>query len=178
MVRSIEIEKYDFKWEEVFKELKSVLETEISFPLESIEHIGSTSVKGLSAKPIIDLDIVIKNDELFPRVIKELEKLGYYYEGDLGIVGREAFARRDHKVPWDGSGKVWMEHHLYVCSKENQELKRHIAFRDYLRENPDAAAEYEVLKKKLSISSIDRSAYTEAKGEFINSILKKMYRKN
>jgi GrpB-like predicted nucleotidyltransferase (UPF0157 family) len=166
------IEEYNPAWPQVFNELKLTFETELSNLFLSIEHVGSTSVPGLSAKPIIDLDIVIEDSYLLPQVSKNLEKLGYYYEGNLGIEGREAFARCDEYVPWIENSRVWMEHHLYVCPKESEELKRHLAFRDYLRENPKAICDYELLKRKLAASEKDRIAYTAGKGDFINSILR------
>ena len=63
---------------------------------------------------------------------------------------REAFGRKDAFVPWDGESTDWMEHHLYVCDKESEELRRHIAFRDYLREHEGVAVEYGHLKEELA----------------------------
>lgn len=172
MDNKIVIEDYNPAWPQGFNELKLTIETALPNLFLSIEHVGSTSVPGLSAKPIIDLDIVIEDSSLFPQVSKNLEKLGYYYEGNLGIEGREAFARSDEYVPWIENNRVWMEHHLYVCPKDSKELKRHLAFRDYLRENPRAAYDYEQLKRKLAASEKDRVAYTAGKGDFVNSILR------
>ena len=171
MHNKVVIEEYNQAWPLVFNDLKLVIEKGLPNLVLTIEHVGSTSVQGLSAKPIIDLDIVIESSDLLSQVSKNLEKLGYYHQGDLGIADREAFARIDGYVPWNGNNKIWMEHHLYVCPKDNVELKRHLAFRDYLRENPKAIDDYEQLKKKLAASAKDRIAYTESKGNFINSIL-------
>ncbi|WP_033542855.1 GrpB family protein [Planococcus sp. CAU13] len=172
MNNKIVIEDYNPAWPQVFNELKLTIETAIPDLFLSIEHVGSTSVPGLSAKPIIDLDIVIEDSELLLLVSKNLEKLGYYHEGNLGIEDREAFARSDEFVPWIENKRVWMEHHLYVCIKESGELKRHLAFRNYLRENPKAIEDYGLLKRKLAASEKDRIAYTAGKGDFINSILR------
>lgn len=100
MSSKIEIEVYNPQWEMIFHKLKSVLCKEISELVIAIEHVGSTSVKGLGAKPILDIDIVIKDYSIFPRVIQGLEKLGYFHQGNLGIEEREAFGRKDNLVPW------------------------------------------------------------------------------
>ena len=170
-MNKVVIEAYDPAWPQRFNELKLVLEKGVPNLIQSIEHVGSTSVPGLSAKPILDVDIVIDHRNLLPEVFDHLEKMGYYHKGDLGIEGREAFARVDGYVPWNGTDTVWMEHHLYVCSKESAELHRHVAFRDYLRNNLSAAYEYGELKKKLAASALDRTAYTDGKDAFVHSIL-------
>lgn len=171
MENKVIVDEYNPAWPQMFNELKLAFEKELPNLFLSIEHVGSTSVPGLSAKPIIDLDIVIEDNNLLPLLSIELEKLGYYYQGDLGIEGREAFARIDKYAPWGGNRRVWIEHHLYVCPKKSEELKRHLAFRNHLRENPKALYDYELLKKKLAASEKDRVSYTAGKSDFINSIL-------
>ena len=84
----IEIVAYDEKWEKAFSLLENVLVNTLEDLILCIEHVGSTSVKGLGAKPIIDLDIVIENDQLLPNIIQKLSRLGYIHEVDLGIKGR------------------------------------------------------------------------------------------
>lgn len=107
----------------------------------SIEHVGSTSVKGLYAKPIIDIDIVIESEN-FPEVKNKLYNIGYEHVGDLGITGREAFKYNDKEE--------LMEHHLYVCPKESPELKRHLALRDYLRTHEAERNEYSQIKLEMA----------------------------
>jgi len=127
-----------------------------------IEHVGSTSVVGLAAKPIIDLDVVIGSRADLPAVIGKLGTLGYLPQGDLGVPGREAF----------NSPPGLPEHHLYVCAADNPELARHLAFRDYLRGSPEAARGYASLKRSLAIRfHDDRDAYTEAKTAFVEQAL-------
>ncbi|MGG3523039.1 GrpB family protein [Bacillus pseudomycoides] len=169
----IKIEDYNPEWSIIFKDLKCVIEAELGDLLLSIEHVGSTSVNNLSAKPIIDLDLIIDNHDMLPQVIQRLEKLGYYHQGDLGIEGREAFGRKDRLTPWHGEKRIWIEHHLYVCCKDNKELAKHLAFRNYLRIHPDAVREYGQLKKKLAETAKDRVSYTEGKSDFVNTILEK-----
>ena len=112
---------YDEQWKHDFLQIKAELTIALGQLAIEIEHVGSTSVQGLSAKPIIDIDVVIEDYSRLENVILALGKIGYRHEGDLGIAGREAFK-------YDGKEHL-RKHHLYVCPKDSQELKRHIAFR-------------------------------------------------
>ncbi|MDG5472018.1 GrpB family protein [Jeotgalibacillus sp. ET6] len=169
----IVIEEYNPEWKLVFRELKNVLEHHLGDLILRVEHVGSTSVEGLSAKPIIDLDVVISRRELLPEVVDKLSEIGYSHEGDQGIKGREAFKRANSAVPYSDKNTEWMAHHLYVCAEDNEELKRHLAFRDYLRVNPDACLTYEQLKRELARTSPNRDVYTDGKDEFVLAVLKK-----
>jgi GrpB-like predicted nucleotidyltransferase (UPF0157 family) len=169
----IRIVPYDEQWEKEFLLLKQVFVKTLGELILCIEHVGSTSIKGLGAKPIIDIDIVINDKFIFSEVSDKLNNIGYIHEGDLGIEGREAFARKDTNVPWDNKTKRWMDHHLYVCTKDSIELQRHLKFRNYLQGHPKKAREYEQLKIILAKNAKSRVDYTEAKSEFINKILEK-----
>jgi GrpB-like predicted nucleotidyltransferase (UPF0157 family) len=170
----ITIEEYNIKWESEFYKLQSLINNVIKELVLSIEHVGSTSVKGLAAKPILDIDIVIEDYKIFPEVVKKLETIGYYHQAEWSFNGREAFGRKDAFVPWDGESTVWMEHHLYVCDKNSEELRKHIAFRDYLREHEEVAIEYGRLKEELVRESKNRSSYSEGKTAFITNIVGQM----
>ena len=127
-----------------------------------MEHVGSTAVPGLIAKPIIDLDAVLGSPADLPEAIRMLRSLGYVHEGDLGIKGREAFL-------WP-PGEV--RHHLYVLVEGATELRRHIAFRDALRRNPALREGYAQLKRALAAEfPCDRKSYTEGKSAFIAAAL-------
>ncbi|EJR65400.1 hypothetical protein IIO_01584 [Bacillus cereus VD115] len=141
MKQRITIEEYNIKWESEFNKLHTLINNVMEDSILSIEHVGSTSVKGLTSKPILDIDIVIEGYEVFPEVVKKLETIGYYYQAEWSFEGREAFGRKDTFVPWSEGNTVWMEHHVYVCDKNSEELKRHVAFRDYLREHTEVANE-------------------------------------
>ena len=131
-----------------------------------IEHIGSTSVIGLASKPIIDIDIVIDSYDVFPDIVKGLNKLGYTHNGDQGIKDREAFKYKTTQ---------FMTHHLYVCPKDSLELKKHILFRDYLRSHSDALNEYESIKVKAALEyPHDIDGYLDMKGLYILKIYKKL----
>lgn len=128
----------------------------------SIEHVGSTAVPGLAAKPIIDMDVLLTSGSDLPLVICKLTDLGYEHRGDLGVIGREAFRAKSDDF----------SHHLYVCPPDSREYRRHIAFRNHLRSHADHANAYSSLKRKLAIRfGTDREGYNQAKGEFVEEIL-------
>ena len=164
---NVTISSYDKNWENEFKKIKFEIKKILGNFALSIEHIGSTSVEGLSAKPIIDIDIVIKDNSVLNDVIEKLAINGYIFEGDLGIKDRFAF-RYENKPQF-------MLHHLYVCPKNSAELKRHLKFRDYLRTHPNDMKNYEKVKlqgAKLYPNDIDK--YIEYKSDFIESIYAKL----
>ena len=156
---------YNEAWKSAFEEIKSEIEMVIGNLIVGIEHVGSTSVKGLSAKPCIDLDVIIKDYSVFDEIVKRLEVIGYIHEGDIGIKDREAFKYTDkpHLMP----------HHLYVCPQYSAELFRHITFRDFLRSNPEAVKRYSEAKEKaaqLFPNEIDK--YIEYKSRCIEELYK------
>ena len=129
---------YNEAWADAFEEIKGEIEAAIGDLIVGVEHIGSTSVQGLSAKPCIDVDVIIKDYSSFDEIVSRLARIGYIHEGDLGIKDREAFKYTDKPH--------LMMHHLYVCPQYSEELHRHITFRDFLRSNADAAGEYSKVK--------------------------------
>lgn len=171
-LRTIEIVAYDPRWPAIFAELSRVVARALGPLALSTEHVGSTSVPGLAAKPIVDMDVVIASRSLLPDVLRALAPLGYIHRGDLGIAGREAFAHEGPDVPRDGSGRVWPAHHLYVCAQDNAELARHLALRGYLRAHPESALAYGELKRRLARQfPHDIEGYIEGKATFIQGIL-------
>ena len=152
------VEKYNPKWIEQFRTLKEFLEKNAT-EYNSIEHVGSTSIPGMNAKPIIDIDVVVEDAAQFLKLKEELSKIGYVHEGDRGILGREAF---DHEnVP------VSIDHHLYVCVKDNAELLRHLKFREKLRANPELVNEYNKIKEEIlaKVGNDNRAGYVQMKEE-------------
>lgn len=134
---------YNPAWKSDFEKIKKELESAICGLIVGIEHIGSTSVEGLAAKPCIDIDVIIENYSVFDNVVEKLKEIGYIHEGDLGIKGREAFKYSD---------KPYLQnHHLYVCPKDSEELRRHIVFRDFLRSNPEAVKKYGSVKQTAAL---------------------------
>jgi len=164
MSSSVTVVEYDPDWAMLFEKLRDFVFPVLNDFAITIEHVGSTSVPGLAAKPIVDMDVVVSTQADVQKAIQRLAALGYVHEGNLGITGREAFIP-PHHLPW---------HHLYVCSVENDEYKRHILFRDYLRNHPDDAKRYSDLKFELAKRfHNDRNAYTSAKSDFVNEMLKR-----
>lgn len=128
-----------------------------------VEHVGSTSVEGMSAKPCIDIDVIIKDCSAFDIIVSRLEMIGYIYEGNLGIEDREAFKyfNKPHL----------RTHHLYVCPQKSEELYRHITFRDFLRNNVDAVKKYSSVKEtaaRLFLHDIEK--YMEYKSPCIEEL--------
>jgi GrpB-like predicted nucleotidyltransferase (UPF0157 family) len=137
------IQDYDASWPETFSKLAARLKTALGSHVVAIEHVGSTAVPGLAAKPVIDLDIVLRSRADLRESIQLLAGIGYGHEGDLGIGGRDAF----RSPPGDP------RHHVYVLAAGAIELRRHLSFRDALR------------------ADNDRQSYTQAKSAFITSIV-------
>ena len=172
MTRIIHIADYTPDWAEAFTDLSHALKSALGELTLGVEHVGSTSVPGLGAKPIIDIDVIIDSPITLPSVIDVLGSLGYHHEGDLGVPGRDAFGREDYTAPRDGSGREWPSHHLYVCAKDSKELRRHLAFRDHLRQNPDSVLLYEKLKRELADRfPCDIDSYILGKRDFIDGII-------
>jgi GrpB-like predicted nucleotidyltransferase (UPF0157 family) len=172
--KEVVVVPYSSNWASVFQELSNTFNKHLKGLINRIEHIGSTSVPGLAAKPIIDLDIIIKDKSNFKEIIQILKELGYNYLGEMGIVGRDAFERISDLSPVDGSGKRWLRHHLYVCTEDSMGLKNHIRFRDYLRSNQEVVIEYGTLKMELAKKyPFDVDSYVDGKTDFIISILAK-----
>ncbi|MGI0525120.1 GrpB family protein [Rhizobium giardinii] len=162
MRKPVIIVPYDPAWPAIFVQIRDKVLAALGSTALAVEHIGSTSVPGLDAKPIIDIDVIISTETDLSTAISKLSKAGYTYEGEKGIEGRHAFAQPS-RLP---------AHHLYVCAAGNPELRRHIAFRDFLRANPDTAKSYGVLNKCLAEKfGPDREGYTNAKEEFIAETL-------
>ena len=164
--KKVIVENYSPLWTEAFKNIKKELSSVLNDDVLAIEHVGSTSVVGLKAKPIIDIDIIIEDVNQFDHIKQQLMDIGYMHEGDQGIEGREAFGylNKSHL----------MRHHLYVCQKDNVHLKRHLALRDHLRNHPEDVIAYGMLKEKLAKlypENIDK--YIEGKSELILNIYKK-----
>jgi GrpB-like predicted nucleotidyltransferase (UPF0157 family) len=161
-VRTIVVIPWQKEWADEFAKIKRELDAVLSDTVISIEHVGSTSVEGLAAKPIIDMDIVI-DDSMFEAVKERLASIGYIHNGDQGIPTREAFkyTGKDHL----------MKHHLYVCPKNSPELHRHLALRDCLRINPDLRDKYSNIKFEMAEKyphNID--AYIDGKSEVVREI--------
>lgn len=166
---------YQEQWVNDFLEIKKILIASNRNISIEIEHVGSTSIPGLKAKPIIDIDLVYYLENDFDAIKFNLESIGYYHNGNQGIEGREVFKRTS-----GGNHKILdsIAHHLYVCHEDSEELKKHILFRDHLRSSEIARNQYEKIKLELAIkANQDKKVYAILKEQeatqFVQDCIKK-----
>lgn len=170
------IQAYQTSWVDNFGKIKTVLEAALQ-PLNApIEHVGSTAVPNLAAKPIIDIDIIYDAHTAFEDIKTRLEKIGYFHNGNQGIPNRDVFKRDKTLVLHPILDEIM--HHLYVCLNDSEALQRHILLRDYLLENEDARVYYQNLKYAIATEvNQDKKQYAELKEvrskDFIDSIIEK-----
>lgn len=159
------VQPYDPAWPSQFEQMRTLLEGSLQGVDYSIEHVGSTAIPGMVAKPIIDLDIVVVAKS-FPTVKERLEALGYVHQGDLGVPKREAFKLLDEKKK-----ASLPAHHLYVCEDGAYELRKHLVFRDFMRRHPEWRERLSQLKKELCLKhNNDREAYIDGKAAMVEEI--------
>jgi GrpB-like predicted nucleotidyltransferase (UPF0157 family) len=162
--REVVVVDYDAAWPARFEDEKTRIAAalrDLSDGIVAIEHVGSTAVNGLAAKPIIDIMLGVRDLSIGERCIHPLEAIGYDYRGEAGIPGRLFFRKGQPR-----------SHHLHMVRHGSEFWERHILFRELLRRRPDLAAEYGALKKKLAIKyRTQRLEYTDAKTPFIEQAL-------
>jgi GrpB-like predicted nucleotidyltransferase (UPF0157 family) len=158
---AVVIVEYDPAWPSRFASLAATVSAALGPVLVRVEHVGSTAVSGLPAKPIIDLDAVVQRADV-PEAISRLAAVRYIHLGECGVAGREAFAPPAGASP----------HHLYVCPLDSPALAEHLRFRDTLRADSQLSDEYGRLKRVLAERyGCDRDGYCEAKTGFIRATL-------
>jgi GrpB-like predicted nucleotidyltransferase (UPF0157 family) len=158
----VTVAPYDPQWQTDFERVSRDLSIALSgVDVLAVEHVGSTSVRDLPAKPIIDIDIVVPPDAL-PRALAALELAGYVYQGELGINDRHAFKASDDQP----------RRNVYVCLDGCLALRNHLAVRETLRSNTDLRDEYASVKRALAeadLGSIDD--YVAGKNTVVQKIL-------
>lgn len=145
MPREMIVVTYDDNWSEMYEREKNILIDILGSLIIDIQHFGSTSIKGLSAKPIIDIMIVVDDINDIDRYNSIMESYGYSVIGENGIVERRYFV----KLNLDRSGNH--THHIHVYQKGNQHIVDELMFRDYLRIDNEAFKEYENVKIEASL---------------------------
>ena len=165
MPQHVVVKEYDIAWESEFKAEAARLKSVLGGNCAHIHHIGSTSVPGLAAKPIIDIMPVLYDLSAADGLAAEFERLGYEYLGEFGIPGRRYMRKggdeRTHQV------------HMF-CISDSYNIYRHLAFRDYLRAHPDVRDAYAALKKELAEKyPYDIEAYCDGKARFVESVQSK-----
>ena len=162
---TVHLRASDPEWPNAFRDEAARLERCIAdggLPRLRFEHVGSTAVPGLAAKPIIDLTVVVPAAPDVPVAVTRLASLGYVHQGTLGVEGRDTF-QAPAPTP---------RHHLYLCPRDSLALRNHVAVRDYLRAHPDVAKQYGDLKKQLALRHPDDiNAYVAGKTDLIIRIL-------
>ncbi len=159
----LRVSPYREEWKNLFEIEKRDIEKAIGDYIEDIQHVGSTSIPGMSAKPILDIAIAVKDFEEARICIKPLCKMGYTFKGENGIPRRHYFLKGEPCT-----------HHIHMLEKDNEEWEKLILFRDYLRSNQNIAEEYKELKRNL-LQRLrgDRKAYQAAKADFVEAVIRK-----
>lgn len=164
VTREVVVVEYDDSWPSRFEEIASVVWPAVRDVALRIDHVGSTSVPGLAAKPIIDMDVVIAPEASVAEVISRLAEIGYAWRGDLGVRGREAFS-----APADGPSTA---HHLYLVVEGSRPHLDHVLLRDLLRRDEEARRRYGEAKKVNAAScGGDIEAYLSAKAGLVAELL-------
>ena len=157
--RIIEVSDYSESWEVDYqKESSDIAKALNQTNVVAIHHIGSTSVIGLAAKPIIDILIEVHSLAVLDNDSEKMTKLDYLVKGEFGIKGRRYFQK----------GGIQRSHQVHAFVKGSEEVKRHIAFRDYLREFKTIVNEYGSIKKQAALGcNNDIEVYMSLKNAFI-----------
>ncbi|MCP3029486.1 GrpB family protein [Halobacillus sp. A5] len=160
-MRKVEVEPYQEKWAAMFLDEAKTLREIFTEELLEIHHIGSTSVPGLLAKPVIDIMPVIKDITSVEQHNVEMKQMGYNPKGENGIPQRRYFEK----------GGDRRTHHVHFYQAGSPEIKRHLAFRDYLRTHPQDKQQYGELKKTLAKQfPYDIAAYIHGKEQLVREI--------
>jgi GrpB-like predicted nucleotidyltransferase (UPF0157 family) len=171
----IRISEYSEDWPRAFEELQERLSEGLSGLDVTVQHVGSTAVPGLASKPILDIHVSVGAGSEMETVIDRLAALGYMREGEVGVMGREAFRRKGPDVPFRDPKRDWFPHHLFASPGSDGEIVRHLAFRDHLRATDEDRNAYGTLKRRIaSEHPDDPDAYGMGKREFIEGILAKL----
>ena len=164
MKQKIKIVDYDATWPLLFESAKAEILEAVGPHVECVEHVGSTSIEGLPAKPIVDIQVGVRDWDDAKVTIAPLVGCGWIYRGERGIPRRHFFGKRN-----DANQRT---HHLHMLEVTGPRWDEMLDFRDYLRSHPDAAAEYAELKRSLARRAFaNRGDYTDAKTPFIRRIL-------
>lgn len=160
-MRKIEVVPYNKDWPFLFQKEACLIKKIFGHEIVEIYHIGSTSVVGLKAKPIIDILPVVKDIDKVDDFNGKMIKIGYEPTGENGIAGRRFF----HK---GGDNRT---HHVHIFEKGDANIKRHVAFTKFLNAHPVIANQYGELKEQLAKNfTYDPEAYSKGKDQFVKKI--------
>lgn len=158
----VEVVPYSPSWPAQFELIAGGLRQALAgLSSARVEHVGSTSVPGLAAKPILDIDIIVEGEELVSAV-NALCAVGYVHRGDLGVVGREVFHAPDDRP----------RRHVYVCRAGTLNVRNHLAVRDVLRQRADLRDEYAAVKLALAADpEMEIGTYIARKSAVLQKVL-------
>lgn len=154
----VELVEYDPSWARLFEEERARLTAVFDRNAIAIEHIGSTSVPGLSAKPIVDVLVGLGELDVTAEQILAMAELAYEYLGEHGLPGRLFFRKHPRT------------HHVHVVEYDGIHWQRQLAFRDALRNDADERRRYEAFKRRLAAEGHPREVYAELKTPFIREV--------
>lgn len=164
VTKDIEVVDHDPVWTEWFQQLHDRIWPAVADHALRVDHVGSTAVPGLAAKPVIDMDIVVADDDAVRPAIEALRPLGYQWRGDLGVEGRQS-------LTYIGADAL-PEHHLYLVVEGNRAHLDHVLLRDLLRDDADARDRYAALKKEnVALADGDMDVYVAAKARLVAELL-------
>lgn len=160
-MKIVEVVDYDPVWPALFDSECRLLHDALGHVVVAIDHVGSTAVPGLAAKPIIDILMEVTDLEAFDSVDQHMMSIGYTPKGEFGIPGRRYFQK-------GGDART---HHLHAFQSGDFNLIRHLAFRDYLRAHPDAARQYSELKRAVAAAcGNDLGRYCDGKDAYVKRL--------
>lgn len=163
---TVKLLPYQKIWEEYFQEMKNELLQLAGEHFVDIQHIGSTAIKGMKAKPIIDIAIAVQDIEIVSHLIPFFESIHFEYRGNFGKEGGHLFVKNIEPEV--------RTHHVHVISIHDEQWTNYLYFRDQLRSHPELAQEYVALKEQLAdLYPEERAKYTASKNKFVLGLLKK-----
>lgn len=162
-MRKVILVAYDEQWPALYEAERALLQITLGQVISDIQHIGSTSVPGLTAKPVIDILLAVSGLDELDKLTSEMERAGYTARGENGILNRRYFTK----------GGVQRSHHIHAFAAGDTQIVKHLAFRNYLIKNKDKAEEYAEVKRAAALTTKrDTHRYSASKTSFIEHHLR------
>ena len=165
-MKAVQVCDYDTSWPRRYEREAGHVRAALTPLTVEVQHIGSTSVPGLAAKPTIDILVGARSLDINPEAMNAMTRLGYEHRGEMGVPGRQYFRK---------GGSYPRDFNVHVVAHRSELWDDYLAFRDYLRARPDVAQTYEALKRKLAATpnGTDVTSYAEGKAAFIADALQR-----